>query len=178
MDDLHHDLEAELKALRPRQPSEVLRARLETELERSGTFAAGRKRYTTATSLTSWKWLGWRLGAGIAVLALAAVGVSRYATRPAPAAPLPPTSASVSSAASAATPVLTAVPDVYRPVSAASVLYDLKDEGTVYVGDRQPARQARFRYVDTVTWTNPRSRASLKMSVPRDEVRVLPASFN
>ena len=36
----------------------------------------------------------------------------------------------------------------------------------------------RYRYLDTYTWKDPRSNASLKWSVPRDEIRVLPASLN
>jgi hypothetical protein len=44
--------------------------------------------------------------------------------------------------------------------------------------DDTSARQVRARYVDTYTWKNPRSNASLKWSVPRDEVRVIPTSWH
>jgi hypothetical protein len=63
-------------------------------------------------------------------------------------------------------------------VKAANVLYDLQDEGPVLLEDNTPARRIRARYVDTYTWKNPATKASLKWSVPRDEVRVLPASFH
>ena len=70
------------------------------------------------------------------------------------------------------------LPDRYQPVAATNVLYDLKDEGTVYLDGDTPARRLRYRYLDTYTWKNPRNNASLKWSVPRDEIRVLPASLH
>jgi hypothetical protein len=63
-------------------------------------------------------------------------------------------------------------------VSVSNVLYDLKDEGTVRVEGQDPVRRLRYRYVDTYTWKNSSGNASLKWSVPRDEIRVLPVSFN
>ena len=86
----------------------------------------------------------------------------------------------------AAPPVLAASPGpmppaavtVYQPVTAANVLYDLKDEGEVLIDGAAPSRQVRARYVDTYTWKNPRNNASIKWTVPRDEVRVVPASFS
>ena len=44
--------------------------------------------------------------------------------------------------------------------------------------DGTPARRVRARYLDTYTWRNPATNASLKWSVPRDEIRVLPARLN
>jgi hypothetical protein len=32
--------------------------------------------------------------------------------------------------------------------------------------------------VDTYTWKNPRTNASIKWTVPRDEIRVIPATYN
>jgi hypothetical protein len=39
-------------------------------------------------------------------------------------------------------------------------------------------RRLRYRYVDTYTWKSSHGNASLKWSVPRDEIRVLPVSLN
>ena len=66
----------------------------------------------------------------------------------------------------------------YEPVTASNVLYDLKDEGEVKLEGAASARQVRARYVDTYTWKNPRTNASIKWTVPRDEIRVVPASYN
>jgi hypothetical protein len=78
---------------------------------------------------------------------------------------------------------LPAVPDqmttvaTFQPVAAENVLYATKDEGYVTLEDGTPARRLRSNYVDTITWKNPRSNASLRWTVPREEVRVVPVSF-
>jgi hypothetical protein len=93
------------------------------------------------------------------------------AASPTIAEPSPP--ASLVSAAAA--PVAAAH---YRPVGAASVLYDRQEDGDVYLSGQTPVRRVRYRYVDTYTWRNPATNASLKWSVPREEIRVLPASLH
>jgi hypothetical protein len=65
----------------------------------------------------------------------------------------------------------------FKPVSAQQVLLSASDEGYVQLGDGTPAHRFRASYVDTITWEDPQSHASLRWSVPRDEVRVIPASF-
>lgn len=213
MDESLQELENELKALRPRRPSVLLRARVEHELSVDAPAAARElskapatlaptpaappaRRFTTATSLRSWKWVSWQLAAAASV----ALGVSiafwqwqirrddpaptrelaQTAPQPAtPAAPAPELAAPASATASGDRLLATTRPrDAYRPVKAANVLYDLQDEGPVVLEDNTPARRVRARYVDTYTWKNPATNASFKWSVPRDEVRVLPAKFN
>lgn len=178
MDEPLQELEKELVALRPRAVSRELIERMGRDLPPAS--PGGRPAFATATSLTSWKWTGWRLAAAATVVALVGFGVSRIVLprAAAPSAIAPAPLAETRPAAPAPADLPGADADVYRPVRASTVLYDLQDEGPAIGADRQPGRQARFRYVDTVTWTNPRSRASLRMSVPRDEVRVLPAKFN
>ena len=65
----------------------------------------------------------------------------------------------------------------FRPVAAENVLYAARDEGLVTLADGTPARRVRSSYVDTITWKNPRNNASLRWSVPREEVRVVPVVF-
>lgn len=195
MDDTSlQDLENELKALRPRRPSVLLRARVEHEISRPETApresprsARPAPRYTSATTLRSWKWFSWQMAAAAAVALTVSVGVWRWqTTRSTPPAAFVPASslAQAEKIAPAGAPTVMpssralAASDTYRPVKAANVLYDLKDEGPVMLDDNTPARRIRARYVDTYTWKNPATNASLKWSVPRDEVRVLPASFH
>ena len=45
---------------------------------------------------------------------------------------------------------------------------------TVTLADGTPARRERIQFVDTITWRNPRTNASLTWTVPREEVRVVP----
>ena len=66
---------------------------------------------------------------------------------------------------------------LFKPVAAENVLIASRDEGLVTLADGTPARRTRQSYVDTITWKNSRTKASLKWSVPREEVRVVPVSF-
>ncbi|MBL9217654.1 MAG: hypothetical protein JNG82_04150 [Opitutaceae bacterium] len=166
MDEPLQELENELKQLQPRRARarwlEQINRDLAAELP-----APSRPRYATATNLGSWKWLGWRTTAVAAALALVATFGVVTLRRPVPAA-IP---AIPDSAAPAAGPA-------YEPVAASNVLYDLKDEGAVPGAGEAGARRVRARYVDTYTWKNPRNNASIKWTVPRDEIRVVPASYN
>ena len=65
-----------------------------------------------------------------------------------------------------------------KPVAAQNVLFSASDEGLVTLDDGTPARCERLHFVDTITWRNPRTNASLTWSVPREEVRVVPVSFH
>ena len=181
MDESLPELEAELQALRPLRPSPALRDRIGSELgaPEAGTAVAGNPRYTSATNLSSWKWLGWQTaGVAAAVALVAAVSWMNFKPKSAPESAVPPLLL-------ARTEPVGPLPrsprigrDSYQPVTATNVLYDLKDEGQVYVDGTTPARRLRYRYLDTYTWKNPRNNASLKWSMPRDEIRVLPASLN
>lgn len=155
MDNSLEELENELKTLPPRRAAAPWLDKINRELA-AELPAAARPRYASATNLSSWKWLGWRT-AGLAA-ALALVALAGFISFRSP-------------------PVLVAAP-AYQPVAAANVLYDLKDEGVVQLDRDTAARQVRARYVDTYTWKNPRNNASLKWTVPRDEIRVVPARYD
>ncbi len=178
MDESLQQLEDELKSLRLRGPSPQLVDRLTGELAaETEELAAPVRRYTTATDLRAWKWPGWRAAGLAAALALGA-GLAYVAFKsPAPTAPLPsPRLAAADSVPADSVRVVDR--DQFRPVAATNVLYDMKDEGLVNVEGDTPARRLRYRYMDTYTWKNSRNNSSLKWSVPRDEIRVLPASLH
>jgi hypothetical protein len=65
----------------------------------------------------------------------------------------------------------------FKPVAAENVLYAAADEGLITLDDGTPARRERLHFVDTITWRNPRTNASLVWSVPREEVRIVPVRF-
>jgi hypothetical protein len=175
MDESLLELETELKSLRPRRPSAQLPGRIERELA----TAPVDPRYTPATTLRSWKWFGWRPAGVVAALALVAtLGIVNF-KRPQPAAATSrPVAAEANPERGNAARDSIAHRDHYQPVMAINVLYDMKDEGLVRLDGDIPARRLRYRYLDTYTWKSPRGNASLKWSVPRDEIRVLPASMN
>lgn len=64
-----------------------------------------------------------------------------------------------------------------RPVKVENLLVAAQDEGLVTLEDGTPARRARLKFVDSVTWRDPRTNASLTWTVPREEVRVTPVVF-
>lgn len=65
----------------------------------------------------------------------------------------------------------------FRPVAAENVLLSSKEEGFVTLADGTPARQIRMAYLDTITWRNPTTKASLSWTIPREEVRIVPVSY-
>ncbi len=170
MDNSLEDLEKEVKALRPRRATPRWLDQVNRELA-AELPASVRPRFTSATNLRSWKWLGWRTAGLAAALALVTV-VGLVSFRPSR-----PVAAPVALSANNV-PVQPVAITVYQPVAATNVLYDLKDEGEVKIDGVVPSRQVRARYVDTYTWKNPRNNASIKWTVPRDEVRVVPARYN
>ena len=153
MDNELQDLEAELKRLRPLAPS---RAAAENIARQLATPAAAPRRL-------AWVWTALPLAAMVA-------GFVLLQERPAA---LVPTVVATPTQASA---VVAAIP-TYKPVSAENLLYAQSDEGLVTLADGSTARRTRSSYVDTITWKNPRTQASLKWSVPRTEERVTPVSF-
>jgi len=186
MDESLQELEAELKRLAPRRPSAGLHARLAAELAAAPVRSAPR---ATATSFTSWKWSGWKLAAALGLGTLIGLLLPERASSPATpapdllaaAGPMPeamPAPAATDAPVQAARAFPAAPSERYRPVAAANVLYDLKDEGTVQLDDQTTARRLRYRYVDSYTWKNPASNASVRWSVPREEVRIVPVRWN
>jgi hypothetical protein len=165
MDEELPQLEAELKRLRPAPPPAALRARLQRALgpaPTSRTPAAVRPSVPGRTA--AWWW-------AVLPAAAAVVLVFTFEVRtPSPVAPSPgPVAAPGAMTAPAGGDL--------KPVAAQNVLYAADDEGLVTLDDGTPARRERLHFVDTITWRNPRTNASLQWSVPREEVRIVPVNF-
>ena len=171
MDETLQELENELKRLTPRRPSPALMQALESELGRGATVEAT-ARYSTATSLRLWKWATWSLAGVAAAVGLVAIVQSNRPSVKSPA------SVIATNAQPVASPAAVAPVNRYEPVKATSVLYDMKEDGAATLPDQTEGRQVRYRYVDTYTWRNPATKASLRWSVPRDEVRLVRASLD
>lgn len=157
MDDELQQLEAELKRLQPVAPTPALVDRIEHELA----SAPARSR------LAEVHWL-WAALPAAAAVALVFVQFARERS----AEPANEISGGVPALAEA-----TAIVAPFKPVAAENVLVAASDEGLVILADGTPARRERLQFVDTITWRNPRTNASLTWRVPREEVRVVPVSF-
>lgn len=173
MDENLTELENELRRLTPRRVSPSLLAALEREL---GPVVEPAQSAANIPKLSSWKWATWSLG-GVAA-ALAVVAVVRFSHPAAPALEKPAPLAVAANTPVVESPAPAAITNRYEPVQATSVLYDMKEDGRATLADQSEARQVRYRYVDTYTWKNPATNASLRWSVPRDEVRFVRASLD
>jgi hypothetical protein len=165
MDEDLKNFEAELMRLRPVAPSRTLEQRVERELAEAGT--APRK--ATALAKVHWVWF---------VALPAAAALALLLSRPGERSPAQDKGNTTGMAATSVAPTATVVAtDALKPVAAENVLYAARDEGLVVLEDGTPARRERLQFVDTITWKNPRTNASLRWTVPREEVRVVPIAF-
>jgi hypothetical protein len=147
MDDELEKLEAELKRLTPAAISPELITRVGRQLAPG---MAAPISFRSGTPERSWWLWSMTVPAAAALTILCSVAVK---------------------------PRVTEARDVLKPVAAENVLYAATDEGLVTLEDGTPARRERLKYVDTITWQNPRTHASLTWTVPREEVRVVPVSY-
>lgn len=159
MDDELQQLEAELKQLRPLAPSRGLTARIAAELSETG----------EPVERTRPQWWAWIV---LPALTASAAALALVFFMSPPAAVRPP-----SAAVAATRPPVPATTPAFKPVSAENVLLAAKDEGLVTLADGSAARRVRQSYIDTIVWKDPRSQASLRWSVPREEERVVPVVF-
>jgi hypothetical protein len=174
MDETLQELENELKRLTPRRPSPRWVGKIERELGATAMPVLPIATSPVTDSTRPWKWVPWAAAAAAAV-ALIAVLQSRKGS--------PSMGESPPNEVAATAPLNPGTPEPqvsnrYEPVQATSVLYDLKEDGAAILPDQSQGRQVRYRYVDTYTWKNPTNNASLRWSVPRDEVRVIRASLD
>jgi hypothetical protein len=171
MDDTLQNLENELKRLPARKPSARFMESLQRELGPiENAVAAVRAARTPARF--RWRRTSWALLAAAAAIAILVV-VQLNKT----AAPVAIASEAIQASNQTAVAPAESV-SRYEPVQASSVLYDLHEEGVTTLPDQSEGRQLRYRYVDTYTWKNSATNASLRWSVPRDEVRLVRANLD
>lgn len=158
MDDDLPQLEAELKRLRPAAPSLRVGTRIARELA-----PQRRRRFGL-----HWLWVAaMPTAAALAILALAP------GRRPA----APAVEPGIAGLHSLPREGVSSTESALKPVAAENILYAAQDEGLVTLDDGTTARRERLNYVDTITWKNSHTNASLTWSVPREEVRVVPVNF-
>lgn len=149
MDDELKNLEEELQQLRPRNPSPGLQRRIAAALD-------------SPRRSQAWGWAVLPLAAALAVMFI----LTRESVTP----------EQLNEAVMVeAAPVGSA--DEYLPVAVENVLYASHHDGLITLENGARVQRQRDSYVDTITWRNPLTNASLRLSVPREEVRVLPVTF-
>jgi len=167
MDDELQQLEAELKRLRPAAPSAALRVRLESDLAPASPVRAQRDE-ERGVMRRSWLWVG-ALPVAAALIVLVVILTRRGS------AVLPVTA--LTTAVSSRWESTAAPKEVFKPVAAENVLCAVSDDGLVTLDDGTAARRERLSYVDTITWRDPHTNASVRWTVPREEIRIVPVKF-
>jgi hypothetical protein len=163
MDEELEHLEAELIRLEPRAPATDTMRRIDFELARPAKPA---KRADI-------RWIGLAVFAAAAAVAAMFVRIGSTARGRAVA----PLAAAAGNEVSALPAGAIAATSALKPIADESMLVSARDEGVVTLDDGTRARRQRLEFVETITWKNPRTNASLVWSVPREEVRVVPISF-
>ena len=169
------ELEAELKKLRPAQPSAELSSRIERALADAGQSANNIIRPESRSSGSEFRisWLG--LGLGLAAAATFLI-LARVDLRPGDKAK---TQAAGNSLASA-TPTLeqrAATLPNYQATGLTQVVYRRYDEGLVFPrGESEPARRVWTTKRETLRWRDRETGAQLSVSYPTEEVALIPVS--
>lgn len=168
MNDELEDMEASLRSLSPRRPSsrvwEAIQPRLSEPVH---TAASGEETFTSGPS----PWRLWFPPVGLAAACLALLLLwprndeiqgHRLSN-----------DERVSRAEATAR---TEAPPRLMPVAAEAILCSSEDEGIVSLSNGRTARKLRREYLDIYTWRDPKTNASLRWVMPREEVRVIPVS--
>jgi hypothetical protein len=172
MDDDLLKLEAELKRLRPAAPTRDFLARIEREL--ATPIAPPAAAPVRRPAPLWWLWAG-----ALPAAAALAVMVTLAARNRSPSAAPKPVAAPIAAVEkpTVAEQLVAESTAAFKPIAAENVLYAARDEGLVTLADGTPARRERLNYVDTFVWKDPRTNASVRWTVPREEVHVVPVKF-
>ncbi|MCP5521332.1 MAG: hypothetical protein H7A46_07270 [Verrucomicrobiales bacterium] len=173
------ELEAELRRLQPRRPSQMLAARVEQAV------AAERR-------ARRWR-SGWLVLAAAAVLTAVLVPLT-----PGPSAPHPAELVDPRADGSPDPKVATAHSDGvrqgadepshpgettltrdtafagYTRLGEANYLYAAEDDGILFASSTTPLRRIRYQYLDTTDWRDEQAQAVVRVVVPREDVVLVP----
>jgi hypothetical protein len=180
------ELENELKALRPAQPSPVLFERIEEAMGENCTAsvaaeARGWRDWYRRFTAAPYKFAGGLAFAAVAVLLLLArINTDQTRNEDKEIAQVSPSSETRSRqpAFSAGTGINRSMPSSkFVPSGATQVVYNERNEGLHFAdGSRQPLRRLRYQTQQTWQWRNPSTGASLRVSYPSEEVVLIPVS--
>lgn len=180
------ELENDLKALRPAQPSPVLFERIEEAMGED-------RKASAAVDAKSWRILyrrfteaPYKFGVGLAaaavavVLLLARINTDQTQNKYkeiAQASPASETKPVIPSFSGGSGVDKSMSANKFIPSGATQVVYNTRNEGLQFAdGSRQPLRRLRYQTQQTWQWRNPSTGASLRVSYPSEEVVLIPVS--
>jgi len=179
------DIEARLRQLKPRQPGGDMIGRLERALDEAAAREAsgpssGARTNATVEDLAARRARRLRLRRLLPLAAAIAIGLSigvvAHFTIRGPQDRIEIPEAALAQAAEAAPMAQPGDIDTDRmeAVSATNIYKNRLDEGLVLIGDGMAARRYRYQFVDRVTWRDPADGSEITLSVPREEVVLVP----
>jgi len=156
------DLERDLAKLRPVQPSTRLWGRIEQALAEHSEVPSN----VIAPKQFRVNWIG--LGLGLAAAAAFFV-LARVDFHP---------SAATRVASATPAPQPNTVPSLnFVPAGLTRVVYDRRDEGLVFTpGQERPSRRVRVAQRETIQWRDAQTGASIRVSYPAEEIKLIPVS--
>jgi hypothetical protein len=175
------ELENDLKALRPAQPSPVLFERIDGAM-------AENSRTTDTRSIANWFWrfteTPYRFGIGLAaavaavVLFIARINTDQTQNENTEIAQVSPPSQTRPVLPSGRSGIDGSMSsNKFVSSGATQVVYNTRDEGLQFAdGSQQPLRRLRYQTRQTWQWRNPSTGASLRVSYPSEEVVLIPVS--
>jgi hypothetical protein len=146
------ELENELRALRPRRVPLVRQLLIERELHDERPARAPAEILPLPVGYATRRALGW----GIAAAFL--TGLAWFGLQP-------------------RSPSNPSGQDATVLSSRENVVLGTTDEGLITLADGSPARRYRIQSLETLTWTDRSGKASLTWTLPREDVRLVPVSF-
>lgn len=178
------ELENDLKALRPAQPSPVLFERIE------GAMAEDRKASAAANdqpfSKSLWRRFmenPFRFGIGLAaaaaaiLLLLARINTDQTRNDDKEIAQVAQTGPAQPAFSGRSGVDRSMSSSKFVPSGATQVVYNTRNEGLQFAdGSQQPLRRLRYQTQQTWQWRNPSTGASLRVSYPSEEVVLIPVS--
>jgi len=181
------ELENDLKALRPAQPSPVLFERIaEAMAEDRRTSAAANDQPFSKSLWRHFMENPFRFGIGLAAAAAAIVlllaRINTDKTRNddkeiAQVSPLAQTSPAIPAFSGRSGVDGSTFSNKFVPSGATQVVYNTRNEGLQFAdGSQQPLRRLRYQTQQTWQWRNPSTGASLRVSYPSEEVVLIPVS--
>lgn len=69
------------------------------------------------------------------------------------------------------------VEQIFEPAESSRKLLATEDGGVVYTAEEEPARVVRYNSMERYVWANPTTGARVEVEVPREDVVLVPVSF-
>ena len=164
------ELEAELKQLRPATPSPALMKRVERALDEPASSVATAGVLPRRKMRVNWlAWAGMGLAGAAAVLFLfARLNLHRATPNP---------QSRVAQTTPAPTAAAPEQPRTFVSDGVSRVVYHTRNEGLVFPesADR-PVRRVRSVSHETLAFKDPKSGASIRVSYPTEDIRLIPVS--